>query len=924
MKKLKILLFLGWISFLGLNAAQQINQEAGTANFGENISVKAYDRYTGDFYVGTDAENGAYSVAKAGRGDSVFTGLSTEDQLQDTISYMALASRTEFGATHVALHVGGNNIDILRVLDLSDLTNILQAPANQIIDAVGTEVYFYNLAGGYYNDHGIIFLRVGNNREDSGILAFQVDDALTQRTGVNNFAVRLDDQKGAVAGDGNFFREQSTAVLYLNTNPVVNDMYWDDELQTLFTAGSIETDKENQIVIGISKVKFNGDNIIISDVIPYNVNPANNVNNCIFVAQAGDGDNDDDNARVKHVDIYKIRTMKTSTNKHYLIVNGGANIQENEFNSTNQIRALRYDPTAAATIAGGGTGQIVANDANGTTLVNPLVLDGAYGLEGGNANSLVVGGENAPWRGVDEGEQSADMQIVGDTVYVSFNGLPRNGNFDPGVWSSTAMFDDNGVIIGWTKWERVFPSANNSANHEDEAKFFAVDAKINTVWQVNDDGGGDQPKIVRRTEIKTTDFSANSLQTQLNRDLSDGCSCMLDLPKGTPGIEGAANGDNSFVLFGGIEKVSFARTKYGNANDVTTNFTSPNNYKLENLPAGAGVVRAVGYSRNTEDETMGYFFAGTDTGLYVYTANAGYHVGFNGLTTLNAAPFDGTFSWQKMYGAADQIAGPVTAIESNGLYIFVVEQDVTTVGGITSKLHRFGIDEKVGDMVGTHAVVAQSGVGPIPANTIFTGMKLVTAVGAANNSQHLVISTNNGIFVSTAGADAVTTADWDQVEADSGYHSIYSPKRTPTTAGPRDGVNHKIWGVKLADDSKALDYYQNSAFDQFGFQGGNANATLQPAGGYTDGSAANPLTYLDRTTSFWSDGARRLYTRFNANEIAYSTLRSFPYYPEEWNMTEPYSFSELSDIPRIYWVESISALGIVLAGTDTGVISLVE
>jgi hypothetical protein len=89
------------------------------------------------------------------------------------------------------------------------------------------------------------------------------------------------------------------------------------------------------------------------------------------------------------------------------------------------------------------------------------------------------------------------------------------------------------------------------------------------------------------------------------------------------------------------------------------------------------------------------------------------------------------------------------------------------------------------------------------------------------------------------------------------------------------------------------------------------------------GQATTPLNYLDRSTFFWTDGGRRFYARFNATETTLNMLRSLPYYGAEWNMTEPESFSELEEI-RIYWIENISGLGIVLAGTDTGVISIVE
>ena len=979
MKKTKILLLLFTATFSFLSGADQINESdaAGAANFHENITAKAFDRYTGDFYVGTAiaappivGSDVNRRVARAGRNDTYFTGLSTVAATQGQVDYMALVNTARLNpATHVALQL--NDIATLDIIDLAALGVPLQVAAALILDAAGNPAGdpavgppiippFTNLAGGYFRDTagagvnagGYVFLRVHRggaaggglpgptvNARDSGILAFNVPGLVLVGT-VGGNAVRLDDRRGAAPGDGNFLRAGSgVANLPAAALPRVTDMYWDEELETLFIAGSVSAENAPaagpNYHLGLTKVQIVAGNLVISDIIPNGVNPRPS-NFTIFTSRVNGGQ------PAGNVRMHKVNTMKTSTDRNYIIVNGSIQPHATPHEFGNEFYALQYDKN---------TGFIVRNDNNKTALTDgfgrangaPIA---ANRLDGSHVDSLVIGGEGAPWNPA-QGTAS-DMEVVGDTVYVSFYERRREAANDPGVWSSTAMFDNDGVIIGWTKWERVFPSVRVGATpHTDKTRFFAVDAQTGQLWSVKRPDAAATPIIVERTKIQT-DFTAaaynNSLQKRLNTELPNSCTCALDLPNETPGIAGFNNPDNSFALFGGIGKVVFAQTKSGNANVVTTAFD--NFYHTTTLPSEAGVVRCLGASRNIDNNTRGYFFAGTDGGLYVYSAEAGNHAGFNGqpnnaagLTTIKngagvlQAPFNAAsdFRWRRM--AADTITGPVTAIESNGTHLFVVEQDVTTVGRIVSRLHRFRIRSDVNrmELAANYLLIAESGTAPFAANTIFTGFRIVTQTDGTRANHYGVISTNAGIFVSTANLPVMVAANWTNVAVDPNraYHSIYTPKRTPTGAmigANEDGACHRVWGLVADDGDSGKNYYQNSRLQQFGFQNGRTNATLQPAnyscGDLAAGTAA--LTFLDRSLYFWTDGGRRFYTRFNANESVYNSLHSLPYYGAEWAMTEPESFSQLSSIPRIHWIENISGLGIVLAGTDTGVISLVE
>jgi hypothetical protein len=933
MKRLKILLLLSTLCLLpALNAVQQIAQDSTNNNFEQDISVKAYDRYTGDFYVGTGAGNGVNSIAKAGRTDTTFTGIATDANAQGavTANCFALINNGGGAATHIAFKGAGGTATALKIMDV-DGTNLNEIEAAKILDANGQQAKsFTNLAGGYKNDAaktGIVFLRVhpagGDGAAYSGILGLNTTTFDRVGVGDTNIAVILDGYKGEEAGDGSFLRQASTSTSdeALNAaDAVVSDMHWDNELQTLFVAGKVRTHRNGQIVQAISKVKFNGDNIIISDVIPHNVNPLVANNNCIFVVRAGNSDVDKNvEQSIKHVNIYKIRTMKTSTGKYYLIVNGGVSphgaFDDVNNSQSNRIWALRYNPDAEETIADGGTGQIVSNDNDGTVLTtDSLVFRGAAGLEGGNGGSLAVGGEAISNMEFGVGHQATDMQIIGDTVYVSYSSFQVQQDFDPGVWASTAQFDENGVIIGWTKWERVYPTVGNT-NDDDRSKFFSVDAATGQIWTVPRNNAGATTQVFRSEW--TSEFTVEtSLPYLLKRDFSEGCFSVLDLPKGTPGIgnPGGNTRDNSLVLFGGYEKMAFARTKYGNQNNETTDFSVAENYLKVDIP-GCGVVRCLGYGRSVLNN-QGYFFAGTDNGLYVYASGAG--LGFNGntgLTNFDGAPFRDAdnFTWQRM--AADDITGPVTAIEAQGTSIFVVEQDAQ--GGLVSKLHRFEIGNDVATMVAAHDVIAKSGENGIPANTIFTGFKLITQTDGERISVRGLLSTSSGLYY------LGPNFSWVAVDDERAYLGLFGSKRTPTTAAGNDGLGRRHVAVAAADDSSGRDYFQNSDYHLFKFNNNRDNSTDIPYTNKDHANNATALTYLDQTWHFWSDGGRRLYTVVNPMTSSYHAMRSFPFAAAEWNMTGPVNpLSSLGDVGRIFWIENISGIGVLMAGTDSGVIAL--
>lgn len=926
---------------------------SGTAtageNFSQNITGKAFDRYAGELYVGTAVATVpvANTIAKAGRSDNVFTGIGTATTLL-LDGQMDIASTDGTGADYVAYKKSDDNaagaVSVIPAVGGTEFGTTL----DQIVDAAGAAATNISLlTGGYYDGSAgaavsagaYFFVRARTHLTDDFTVDGGIEALLVTEGTPNTFTViGTNTDADAVLLDGTFVVGDNGSPLKVGNSvsdalPItntVNDIHWDPRLNTLFTASTLTGTRAGQEIMAISKVKFQDDaaaKLIISNIYAEATHPTAGENSAIFALLL-------DDITTVSTSILKIRTMYTSTGNDYLIVNGGNGAVAAV---GNKFWALRYDDE---------TGYVCANDTDGTALVDGFKLTGvATDLDGGNVGSLTIGGGASPWP-VDA--PASDMEVIGDTVYVSYTGANRDATNDPGVWASTAQFDKDGVIISWTAWERVMPSQGDTFN--DRTECFSVDAVNNKIWAVTQSAVG-EPKKVLRTTWNTSDFAATSLGGKIATAFGAGTysdvTCALDIPAGTRGLSAAITADyiNSLALFGGEERVAFAVTRTADGtNQLPTATFNDDTFKDTTLE-NAGTVRSLGYSRDITNATHGYFLAGTDTGLWIWALtddDKASQVGFNGstkLTTLVATPFDGTFSWQHMLDGTDQISGPVTAIDSDGKYIYLIEQDVSSVSGtIISKLWKITINANVEDMETAAIVIAMSGKDEIPANAIFTDFKLITTDNAANDTAKCILSTNVGLYYPSIPLGTFVDADvaiatpnapnsWFVKDADIMFPNLFALKRVPV--GANDGINHMVIANALVDDSRGFNYFQNSQLRQY-----NSDATMTfPHLGmnpYTNTSmvaGTDTLTYLNnRALSFWTDGGRRFYTRRNASEkysnaSTFTMLNSFPLSAAEWNMSEPYGDDDIAG-ETIYWIESISGLGIIACGTPNGIITL--
>ncbi len=911
-------------------------------------TTKVLDRYTGTFYVATDGTSGgdgANSLAYAGKSDTSFTSLAGTGTFNTTggVRTIALLRNDGGAATHIVGVVSdSSNSQSIKQLALHNLSSgaesiITEAdlglsddggdPTNQITLIATSSAHIFARV--------VDILGTELTAQHNGIAFIRNDSTPTIVQGTNGTPALPLSLVAATLRDGGATNYAKFAV---------SDMIWDNDLETLFITGtgslaaadaanghySLVKAKITAGALGLEIITPAANTVLSTDAtVPFAILDIPNGFTAPFI-----------------LGFHKIRIMTTSTGMKYLIGNGGlhsgANIKGNEFH------AMRLAQTAAAGIL---TGDIIKGNVSAET---------ALGADFTNADhqiSTTVGAGIAPW---DNTVSCSDMVVVGDAVYVSgiASGLARSATVDPGIWKSQARFDHQGLIIGWTPWERVFPTIDGTT--AELVPFFDVDARTGKIWRGcgGNDAAAGRGKTITRTKWALANATANTLQNKLASDLANGSYCVLDLPVNLPGLAAAAaNANNSFTLFGGLEKVAFVRTKSGavNANTGISAYNAAADYLLtSNGLAGTGAVRSLAYIADGSANTTGYFLAGTDLGLFAYAAAAG--TGFaTGLTTLDAAPFDdGT--WQRAASHAITSTIAISQIVTcTGNRAYAIGLDTQTINGIVDRLYEINPGANVSSF-GVR-IVAESGKGGLPDNAVFSGCAVITTTSALRKASDLykgtfgVIATNDGIYTSTcdlkfvAPAGTPISGEWIQITSTNDI-AFYGVKQPKDIRGIADFAYYPFQtthfnALPIIDDSVAnLGIYEKSSFLQAGLSGNarqnNAafavtTQSIVPSSD-TSGDAKNRrfalnsstnIKNVELTTNFYSDGARRFFTKFNPSQPAYfNALRTLPYNATEWNMTVPDADGDLGTVTRINWIENISGTGQLMAGTDTGVIVL--
>lgn len=785
-----------------LHAADIIKVGSQTAFNGSiGYKTRVLDRYSGTLYVATDnAESTSslesYRISSVARNALAATPLATNLAPAALISNIALIKPTLQAATILAF-------------TRSDATGVTDANANQV-------VWTMPLSGtGALTPVQTSFLTDAASDTTAKVSLIATSSqhifARVWKSGATTDSTNAGIANLQLNADGSTFSilqgsltvpaislDQNSTVLKPGgtgispTGFAVNDMVWDEDLKTLYVGGTAAVAAGGG-GIGIAKATLDPATglLAINPIISSAITSATNNQTAIFMSTTS--------TETQTLAINKIKVMTTSTGYKYLIMNGGIgnNTVANDI-SGNEVWALRLAQTSGTNFS---QGDIISNN----SVSESALPTGFQGLK-----TLISAEVGARSLDLDTTVSVSDMQVVGDAVFVSVVTTRAQGAVsdlvaDPGIFVSRAMFSEDGIIVAWTPWQRAYPSINNAAIitpsvSDDSATFFQVDGATGKIWKGRSDGRG----IYRSAWLIGANAITDGLQLALNTTLNDGCFCMLDLPNGTPGL-GVPNDDrNAFALFGGNEKVVFVRTQSGGHNDfaVTTTgtgvFADPGTNFLTTAEglSGAGPIRCLGYGYRQDigGPSNGYFFAGTNGGLYAY-ANSNDGTGFDtsaALINLTTSPFD-MGSWQKI--RSDVIGdAAISSIITGSNNVYFTTIDTTSTGSNLDQLYSIALatpDNAPTDYTVTvddmnPILKAQSGFGGLPANAVFTGFALVT--NDTYNGFFGVLSTNNGVYTtscdlrdlvqSNVATVAGTQQEWQQVPYTNGiqFFRVYPYK----------------------------------------------------------------------------------------------------------------------------------------------------
>lgn len=629
-------------------------------------------------------------------------------------------------------------------------------------------------------------------------------------------------------------------------------------------------------------------------------------------------------ANPQTITINKVRTMHASTGPSYLIINGG-----NGDNSTlgGTILALPLVDLGDPTNVLQGTIADKNSALNNFKFVTPATTQPQ--MPQSNEQAVVVG--TGPVT-VFPNEVISDIQVIGDTVYVSVNNT-LSATSDSGILYSQAMFDETGKIIRWTPWtKKALPPYDtpNQANVT-AVSFFAVDTALGKVIAV--DGQGE---VVVQTgwnnNNKVGTQVDNSLVGILNQRLDgNASSAVLDLDQSTRGF--LAN-QSRYALFAGAvddaSSVIFARISQalgGTVNSpqtVITDFSLARNFFVSPLPDSTCQVTVLEYARQLTGSTNNYFFAGTQNGLFVFSVNGnGFDVA--SLGNLNAAPFS-TGSWQ----LAPNLSGSIVDIKTTGNMLYVITQTpATATTSMQSSLYRIPFATTVAAMFapGNITLIAQTGTGIFNSISAFSGLQIISTTTSGTTEQ-IVLATNNGLFQSkrlggVQNAVDQTDAAWLQIANTSFFYNGISavdnasiPIASPST----------VWPFHVAD--RGANTFDQSIFQQLNGSSDTVNFAFVPTLFMSIEQGINPVfDTIPLISTFWSDGARRLMTEVN---ITSSTIPEelivLPFDTIEWDIDDPkdakISDTVLSDIFEILWIKQIGVSGLLLLGTNTGIVAL--
>lgn len=775
--------------------------------------------------------------------------------------------------------------------------------------------------------------------------------------------------------------DPSSETIRINAEPEIGPfatMYWDDQLQRLYIGLELTTStgiNNGAKAVVVGEIEDCG-KLELHNIAPdaaFNVG-ASDRNHTIV------GTINDTNDQ-KIIWIHNLRTMHCSTGPSYLIVNGGV-LTTDEGN--NVIYALPLVDICPESEIQGTLAKYDSPLSDKHTFVVPATQPADLALS--TQPAVQVGAGPLPIQAstpISDIEVIGDTVYV--SIATAQSSLDENGilysqalfdktgkiarwtpwtkrAFPPCAFINTSCFDQG---VAFFAVDAV------------TGKVWAVDGNTRKVVRVTAwDKGGTCPQrpaickntvqpccpsinrccgdclehaCAEHTNISIQNPTCCTLASRLCASLPCGCYSVLDLDQATRGFTTTSSAEphtlNRFALFGGCSKVVFAETSTAFSYEITSpqqvieNFcqTCTTNYYLETFlpyPETQVCVNVLEYSRTNSNTTRCYFFAGTDNGLYVYcnNNNEGFMLSELNIETLSQG------IWVKIAAFPD----PIIDIKTTGLSLYIVSRSVKECR-MASTVSRVDFQDTIQDMFNQTYTLAQSGQGIFEDAPAFTAIQPVAVQVEDEHliAEQLVLATNDGLFASHSDltlfpegiANAITQEDaaWARVPEQrwkpnskinhtiffEGIAGIDTP--IPSTVWPisvedlcGSRTYQNSWIYQLSNDTTGLEPFWNKFVPSF-FNAIVRNSAFEQI---------NPISY------FWSDGARRFFVISRPEEsTTRNRLMSFPFNTIEWRVCAPGRTILLFDpyvtaTKRFFWVKQIGITGILMAGTNDGVIAL--
>lgn len=599
------------------------------------LAQKGYDSVSEIFYVAAAANTIAegdnvhkFSIAGVPSGGTAFTSAApataTVNGVAGTInplygqgiSFLGMANNTpavvKAGVAEVAnvywitSALGASIQTILKATDVKDANAIPATTANvEHVTGVGnnTIVAAVQPAGGTFG------------AAHSGIAVL-----------LKNAAGNALDQVAAVVGSNDIKAvpidlTTATGVLAIGNAITVGttvDMCWDAPLQRLYvalqtTGAGAATDGARSIMVG----HFEANTLIFNKIAADEAFTAATTREVVGAKGAA-----------VNVRAHKVRVLHSSQGPSYLLVLGNAagTDQQKTLNCLALVDRSK-DPAFATTWRTNATHGTLASKADETTsyfiptiMGKPKIFNGKAFATAATATTLLntaVAGDASRvnvGRGVIPNLGNIqDVQVYKDTVFVHAAKDAITPTEEAGIFYSQALFDQNGVIKGWTAWQRVIHPKNGDVGLHAFAyapilgNFFTIgglevgdlDIVNLTQW-----GSSDNDDLLGGT---AADASVG-LISQLNSEFSDngGIFGLFDFPNGTAtsAFVATVGTKTAMMVATGYKKIVMALTMSNNATHVPVVSDFSSKYSTTNgiiTTAVAGTTKMISVSGGALD-----------------------------------------------------------------------------------------------------------------------------------------------------------------------------------------------------------------------------------------------------------------------------------------------------------------------------------